>query len=164
MVLVLTILSSSITFGLSTSSHTENSFSVPTSQRLQVWFDTPYFLEAGPCKYQLVVHAKTASGLWITGLHWDFGDGSTLNVPFARENQVGDSRIHGYATAGTYIVAVTASDSAGNSATGYWGLFDAFPTSCVRNPLLPTHNTPTALGTWIERFSKIIKLRSFPLY
>ena len=141
-VLILTISFSSLTYGLSTSPHLKSSSWVPADAGLQVWFDTPYFLEAGPCEYQLVVHAKASSGFTITNLHWDFGDGSILDVPFARESFVSDSRVHGFATARTYVVAVTASDSGGNSAVGYWGISDAFPTSCLRSPQPSTHNNP----------------------
>ena len=115
----------------SSPSNSRNSF-WPANSGLQVRFDIPYFLGAGPCEYQLTVHATSFRGLWITNLHWDFGDGSTLDVAFAVGSQVVDSRLHGYARAGTYVVAVTATDSAGNTGMGYWGLSDAFPTSCIR--------------------------------
>lgn len=118
----------------STTPHLNSASYGSNGQRVQVWFETPYFLGSGPCQYQLVVHAKTSSGFWITSLHWNFGDGSTMSVPFAAGNQVTDSRVHGYATARTYVVSVTAFDSAGNIGTGYWGLSDAFPSSCVRSP------------------------------
>ena len=141
--LMITMVLSSVTSGFSLPLQSKTSISASSSQGLQVWFDTPYFLGAGPCDYQLVVHAKTSSGFEITNIHWDFGDGSTLDVPFIGESLVRDSQIHGYATAGTYIVAVTASDSGGNIGTGYWGLYDAFPTSCARALLQPTSSNPT---------------------
>jgi PKD repeat protein len=134
-------------------------FSTPASQGLQVWFDYPYFLEAGPCEYQLIVHAKTSNGLWITNLHWDFGDGSTLDVPFTWQSVVTDSRTHGYANAGTYTVSVTAYDSAGNSYIGYWGLYDAFPTSCIREP--GTTAGPTSVILNVVFQNNLIRLKSF---
>jgi hypothetical protein len=132
-VLIVTMMFSSITYGFSASSLT-NPLSVPESRGVQVWFDIPYFLESGPCAYQLVVHARATPGFWVTRLHWDFGDGATMEVYFAGNHEVRDSRTHGYAKAGTYIVTVIASDSAGNTGTVYWGLYNAFPSSCVRTP------------------------------
>jgi hypothetical protein len=163
-VIIMTVLFSSITVGFSSSSYVRTTFSKPASQGLQVWFDYPYFLEAGPCEYQLVVHAKTSNGFWITNLHWDFGDGSTLDVPFLWESLVSDSRIHGYASAGTYVVSVTASDSAGNTYTGYWGLFDAFPTSCIREPGPMAGNpTPTVSNAIAQSFNRFKSVRSHNL-
>jgi hypothetical protein len=152
MLLTVTILFSSLTYGFSPSFHAKSSLSAPTGHGLQVWFDTPYFLEAGPCEYQLVVHAQTASGLWITSLHWNFGDGSTLDVPFNGVSQVRDSRVHGYTTQGTYVVGVTATDSAGNTGTGYWGLYHAFPTSCVRLPSPTRGGSPTTMLSVVPRW------------
>lgn len=67
-----------------------------------------------PRAYQFNVSAETASGLTITNLHWDFGDGSTLDVPFSAQNVVGETRYHIYSQAGTYNVSVTATDNSGN--------------------------------------------------
>jgi hypothetical protein len=71
-----------------------------------------------------------------------------MDVPFAGSSQVMDSRVHGYATAQTYVVSVVAFDSSGNIGTGYWGLSNAFPTSCVRAPGMTTSNhQPMVLNT-----------------
>jgi hypothetical protein len=135
------------------SASTTLSVSIGTSSQtsqasvLKVWFDIPYFLDTLPCSYQLVVHAQTTNGLSIINLHWDWGDGSTLDVPFAGSNQVTDSRTHGYVNAGTYVVSVTATDSAGNTGIGYWGLDDAFPASCQRPVGTAGVTPPTSNGT-----------------
>ncbi len=88
------------------------------NQVLQVWFDAaPQLTIAYPPAYLFNVAAKTASNLTITSLFWNFGDGSTLNVPFSGENEVSDIRAHQYATNQNYCVTVTATDSAGNTAS-----------------------------------------------
>jgi hypothetical protein len=63
------------------------------------------------------LEAKTSSGLWITNLHWDFGDGTVLDSPFSGQNQVSEIRAHIYANRANYCVTVTASDSGGNTGT-----------------------------------------------
>ena len=147
------------------SASTTLSVSIGTSSQtsqasvLKVWFDIPYFLDTPPCSYQLVVHAQTTNGLSIINLHWDWGDGSTLDVPFAGSSQVTDSRTHSYVNAGTYVVSVTATDSAGNTGIGYWGLDDAFPASCeipvgTAGVTPPTSNgtaTASAIGATIPK-------------
>jgi len=88
----------------------------PTDQPLQVWFDgTPMLTILYPTFYQFNVAAKTSSGLWITDIHWDFGDGSTIDVPFSTQSWVNDVRYHQYSQPGTYTVTVTAYDNMGNS-------------------------------------------------
>ena len=88
------------------------------SQVLRVWFDAPPQLTTlYPPAYLFNIAAKTAPGLWITTLVWNFGDGSTLTVPFSAQSQVSDIRAHVYATQGNYCVTVTAYDSGGDVAT-----------------------------------------------
>jgi len=89
--------------------------SAQANQIVQVSFDaTPSLTIMYPRAYQFNVSAETASGLTITNLHWDFGDGSTLDVPFSAQNVVGEIRYHIYSQAGTYNVSVTATDNSGN--------------------------------------------------
>ncbi|MGA3108955.1 MAG: PKD domain-containing protein [Candidatus Bathyarchaeia archaeon] len=111
-------------------------FGVESAQVLTVWFDAaPQLTIAYPPAYLFNVAAKTASGLWITSLHWDFGDGATLDVPFSGQSQVSDIRAHQYATQANYCVTVTAYDSAGNTAV-------------VSQPLMPNYDfTLTATPT-----------------
>lgn len=102
----------------------------PTDQGLRVWFDNPQFLVGSdPCAYQLYVHAQTSNG-WITNLHWDFGDGSTLDVPFSAQSVVSDARTHIYAGSGPYAVTVTAYDSAGDTGNAGRILTNVMPGSC----------------------------------
>jgi PKD repeat protein len=70
-----------------------------------------------PTFYEFNVAAQTSPGLWITCLHWDFGDGSTLNVPYSTRSYVSEARYHQYAQPGVYTVAVTAYDNMGNYGT-----------------------------------------------
>ncbi len=93
-------------------------FHATNSQVVQVWFDsTPQLTTAYPPAYLFNVAAKTVSGLWITSLHWNFGDGSTLDVPFSGQSQVSEIRAHQYVNQANYCVSVTAYDNAGNTAT-----------------------------------------------
>ena len=88
------------------------------NQTVQVSFDAvPSLTIMYPRAYQFNVVAETSSGLTITNLHWDFGDGSTLDVPFSAQNVVGEIQYHIYSQAGTYNVAVTATDNSGNVGT-----------------------------------------------
>jgi len=101
---------------------------------LQVWFDAPPQRTISyPPAYLFNVAAKTASGLWITNLHWDFGDGATLDVPFSAQSQVSDIRAHQYASQSNYCVTVTAYDSAGNTAS-------------ASQPLMPVHDFSLAVN------------------
>jgi len=85
---------------------------------LTVWFNGAFQLTlAYPPAYEFNVAAKTASGLWITSLHWDFGDGATRDVPFSAQSQVSDIEDHQYSSPGNFCVTVTAYDSAGNVAS-----------------------------------------------
>ena len=85
---------------------------------LTVWFNGAFQLTlAYPPAYEFNVAAKTASGLWITSLHWDFGDGATRDVPFSAQSQVSDIEDHQYSSQGNFCVTVTAYDSAGNMAS-----------------------------------------------
>lgn len=70
-----------------------------------------------PTFYEFNVAAQTSPGLWITCLHWDFGDGSTLNVPYSTRSYVSEVRYHQYTQPGVYTVAVTAYDNMGNYGT-----------------------------------------------
>ena len=112
-----------------------SSFGLANAQVLQVWFDAaPQLTTAYPPAYLFNVAAKTASGLWITSLHWDFGDGATLDVPFSGQSQVSDTRAHQYASQTNYCVSVTAYDSAGNTATASESLMPNFDFTLTATP------------------------------
>jgi hypothetical protein len=116
---VITVLFSSLTSGFSLSFYSNTHLSAPSSQGLQVWFDgSPQLIMMYPTNYEFHVVAETSSGLWITDLHWDFGDNSTLDVPFSAQSQVSDMRFHAYSPPGIYTVTVTAYDNTGNSGNG----------------------------------------------
>jgi len=108
-----------------TSPNTHSSSPEANGNPLTVWFNGAFQLTlAYPPAYEFNVAAKTASGLWITSLHWDFGDGATRDVPYSGQSQVSDIEDHQYTSQGNFCVSVTAYDSAGNVAT-------------VSQPLLP---------------------------
>ena len=112
-----------------------SSFGPANAPVLQVWFDAaPQLTTAYPPAYIFNVAAKTATGLWITSLHWDFGDGATLDVPFSGQSQVSDIRAHEYATQANYCVSVTAYDSAGNNATTSQSLMPNFDFTLAATP------------------------------
>ena len=90
----------------------------PADQVLQVWFNgPPLLITTYPMAYEFNVAAMTSNGFWITSLHWDFGDYSTLDVPFSAQSEVSDVRYHAYSQSGLYTVSVTAYDNMGNSET-----------------------------------------------
>jgi PKD repeat protein len=79
----------------------------------------------------LNVYAKTSSNLSITNLHWDFGDGSTLDIPYSAHSYVSEMRFHIYQSTGTFTVTVTSYDSGGNSQTANVILTNVTPGSCT---------------------------------
>ena len=120
--LILPFLFAVIVFAYSASSGfaiaTQSSADSGAAGGLQVWFDgTPELTILYPTFYQFNVAAETCTGLWITWVHWDFGDGSTLDVPFSAQSYVSDIRYHQYAQPGIYTVVVTAYDNLGDSGT-----------------------------------------------
>lgn len=118
---------------------------VPRSNAvLQVWFDAcPQLTGSYPLGYLFNVAAKTSSGLWITTLHWDFGDNSTLNVPYSGQSQVSEIRAHQYANKANYIVTVTAYDNAGNTRAARVSLMPDFTLA----PAFPTTQTVVPGGS-----------------
>jgi len=149
MLLLITVFSSSATSGFSLRYHPTDSSS--PSSGLQVWFDgTPQLTITYPIFYEFPVAARTSTGRWITDLHWDFGDGSTLDVPFSTESYVSDVRYHAYSQPGQYTVSVTAYDNMGNSGSAQVTVNWASGPGTVR----PMSLTVAAFAYW--RNSKIL--------
>ncbi len=143
-VLVIMVLSSFITLGFGASVQHGITFHGTSSQMVQVWFDAcPQLTTSYPPAYLFNVAAKTSGGLSITSLHWDFGDGSSLDVPFSGQSQVSDIRAHQYVNQANYIVTVTAYDSAGNIATVRVSLLPDF----TLTPASPTSQNITQGGS-----------------
>lgn len=93
-------------------SPTTTSSHLQATNPLTVWFNGAFQLTlAYPPAYEFNVAANTASGLWITSLHWDFGDGATRDVSFSGQSQVSDIEDHQYSSQGNFCVTVTAYDS-----------------------------------------------------
>ena len=136
------------------------SYGTTVNQPLQVWFDSPQFLSYDPCAYLLVVNAKTSTGLSITNLHWDFGDGSILDVPYSAQSYVTDTRTHIYQSTGTYSVIVTAYDDTGNSGTSSVTLTNVTPGSC--NPAPGTDNSPPVSNAAIQNQQTSLQSASGP--
>jgi PKD repeat protein len=101
----------SISFTLTTTS----SYFVSTGGQLIVSFNSVQLDTSSPQAYAFGITATAASGFQITRLHWDFGDGIFLDVPYCCQNQVSEVRYHAYSQPGSYQVTVIAYDSGGNS-------------------------------------------------
>ncbi len=101
---------STISFTVTTTSN----YQVVTGGPLQVNFNSVQLTTPPPQAYSFGVGAKTFPGLWITRLHWEFGDGAFLDVPYCCQSQVSEVQYHAYTQPGSYTVVVVAFDNAGN--------------------------------------------------
>jgi hypothetical protein len=102
--------SATLSFTLTTTS----SYIVTTGGHLTVKFNSVQVDTSSPQAYAFGITATAAPGATITRLHWEFGDGTFLDVPYCCENQVSEVRYHAYQQPGTYTVLIIAYDSAGN--------------------------------------------------
>jgi hypothetical protein len=93
---------------------TTTNYQVTTNGPLQVNFNSVSLTNPPPQAYAFGVVAKTFPGLWITRLHWEFGDGAFLDVPYCCQRQVSEVQYHAYAQPGSYTVIVVAFDNMGN--------------------------------------------------
>lgn len=134
--LIMIVLLASIIPGFGISVHQGVAPYGTADQPLQVWFHSPRFISSPPCAYLLNVYAKTSSDLTITSVHWDFGDGSTLDVAYSARSYISDASFHIYQSTGTFTVTVTAYDSGGNSGTSSLTLANVTPGSCTAGLLL----------------------------
>ena len=91
------------------------SLSTTVAGTVQVAFDSVDLTQYSPQTYSFGVTAKTGPGLTITKLSWQFGDGTTKDVPYSAQNEVSEVLYHGYTSPGTYTVSVIAYDSMGNA-------------------------------------------------
>lgn len=102
--------SSTLSFTLTTTS----SYFVTTGGLLTVNFNSVQLDTSSPQAYAFGVTVTAAPGFTITRLHWEFGDGIFLDVPYCCQSQVSEVRYHAYQQPGTYTVLVAAYDSGGN--------------------------------------------------
>ena len=102
---------STLSFTLTTTS----SYLVVTGGPLTVNFNSVQLDTISPQAYAFGMVATAAPGMTITRLHWDFGDGTFMDVPYCCQNQVSEVRYHAYQQPGSYTVTVTVYDSGGNS-------------------------------------------------
>ncbi len=105
----------SISFTITTTTN----YQVTTGGVLPVNFNSVQLNTISPQAYSFGVNAKTSPGLWITTLHWEFGDGAYLNVPYCCQSQISEVQYHAYAQPGPYTVLVVAFDNAGNWGTAF---------------------------------------------
>ena len=103
--------SSTLSFTLTTTS----SYLVGTGGQLTVNFNSVQLDTSSPQAYSFGITATATPGFTITRLHWDFGDGIFLDVPYCCQSQVSEVRYHAYQQPGSYQVTVIAYDSGGNS-------------------------------------------------
>ena len=101
---------STLSFTLTTTS----SYIVGTGGVLAVNFDSVQLDTSSPQAYAFGVVATAVPGFEIVRLHWDFGDGIFLDVPYCCQSQVSEVRYHAYQQPGSYTVTVTAYDSGGD--------------------------------------------------
>jgi len=102
---------STLSFTLTTTS----SYFVSTGGQLVVSFNSVQLDTSSPQAFAFGVTATAAPGFQITRLHWDFGDGIFLDVPYCCQSQVTEVRYHAYMQPGSYQVTVIAYDNGGNS-------------------------------------------------
>ncbi len=102
--------STSISFTVTTTTN----YPVTTGGTVKVNFDSVQLTIPPPQAYSFGVTAKTAPGLSITRLHWEFGDGAFKDVPYCCQGQVSEVQYHAYAQPGSYTVIVIAYDNGGN--------------------------------------------------
>jgi hypothetical protein len=93
---------------------TTSNYQMTTGGVVHVSFDSVQVSQAPPQAYQFGIVANTFPGFWITGLHWQFGDGSFRDVPYCCQTWVSETQYHAYAQEGPYTVLVVAFDNAGN--------------------------------------------------
>ena len=93
---------------------TTSSYLVTTGGPLTVNFNSVQLDTGSPQAYAFGVVATASPGFTITGLHWEFGDGSFLDVPYCCQSQVSEVQYHAYPHPGSYTVMVWAFDSGGN--------------------------------------------------
>jgi hypothetical protein len=105
--------SSTISYTMTSTSN----YLVTTGGVLQVNFDSVQVTQSPPQAYSFGVFAKTFPGLWITRVLWQFGDGSSMDVPYCCQSWVSEVRYHAYTSPGPYTVSVVAFDNAGNAGT-----------------------------------------------
>ena len=131
---------STISFTVTTTSN----YQVQTGGTLQVNFNSVSLSTPPPQAYSFGVDAKTFPGRWITRLHWEFGDGTFLDVPYCCQSEVSEVQYHAYAQPASYTVVVVAFDNAG-------GFGDAFVTV---NWITPVPEYPTyAIPLFISLFA-----------
>lgn len=93
---------------------TTTNYQVTTGGALNVNFNSVQLSTLPPQAYSFGVVAKTFPGLWITRLHWEFGDGAFMDIPYCCQSQISEVQYHAYKQPGSYTVIVVAYDNAGN--------------------------------------------------
>lgn len=81
---------------------------------IQVSINSVNLAQSPPQAYAFGVSAQTSSGLTITKLIWQFGDGSSTDVIYCCQTQVSEVQYHAYSQPGMYTVKVFAVDNIGN--------------------------------------------------
>jgi len=119
---------------LSFTATTTSSYLVTTGGPLMVNFNSVQLDTSSPQAYAFGVVATASPGFTITKLHWDFGDGSFLDVPYCCPTQVTEVQYHAYPHPGSYTVLVVAYDSGGNSGNAIVAV--SWPTPVPEYPTL----------------------------
>jgi PKD domain-containing protein len=99
-----------------------------------VSFNSVQLDTGSPQAYAFGVVATASPGFTITLLHWEFGDGSFLDVPYCCPSQVSEVQYHAYQHPGSYTVLVWAYDSGGNFGNAFVTV--SWPTPVPEYPTL----------------------------
>jgi len=124
--------SSALSFTVTTTS----SYFVSTGGPVTVNFNSVQLDTSSPQAYSFGVTTTASPGATIARLHWDFGDGIFLDVPYCCQSHVSEVRYHAYQQPGTYTVTVIAYDTSGSS--GEASVTISWPT--------PIPEFPTTIG------------------
>ena len=124
--------SSTLPFTLTTTS----SYFVSAGGPVTVNFNSVQLDTSAPQAYAFGVTTTASQGATIAKLHWDFGDGIFLDVPYCCQSRVSEVRYHSYQQPGTYTVTVTVYDTSGSS--GEASVTVSWPT--------PIPEFPTTIG------------------
>ena len=144
------------------SSTLSSTLTTTSNGQLTVVFNSVQLDTISPQAYAFGVAAQAVDGFTITRLHWDFGDGIVLDVPYCCQSQVSEVRYHIYQQPGTYTVTVTAYDSGGNVADAVTAVSWATPVPEFQTATLPLllSMLTTIIATMLRRKTRSTSKRN----
>ncbi len=152
------------TTSLSFTVTTTTNYPVTTGGVLQVMFDSIQLTTPPPQAYSFGVVAKTFPGFWITRVHWQFGDGAFLDVPYCCQSQISEVQYHAYTQEGSYTVLVIAFDNAGNSGNAIVTVNWVTPVPEYPNSSLVLIASMLIVIAGAASLRKVARRRPFPIF